>query len=514
VPYRDTKILIVDDRPANLVALEAVLGSEGYTLVRAASGAEALQLIQQQEFACILLDVQMPVMDGFETARRIRAVERLHTPIIFLTANYPTELDTQLGYRVGAVDYLAKPLNMDIVRAKVAVFAELARTQAENRRQAVRLAELERKEAARARALSESRYQSLVEGIEDGIVWIADGDMRRFAFVSHHAARIAGYPLSAWLGEDDFWAKHLHADDEQRVGAAFAEARSSLASFTLEHRFVKKDGTVIWLHSSVHCERPEGAATPEFRGLSIDVTHLKEVEDALRSALRARDEFLSIASHELRTPITPLQLQMQSYIRFIEAGRFDVLSWNEMRDMLKLSGSQVSRLSRLISQLLEVSRIDIGRFKIDPKPADIGALVQEVVRQFHYEIVAAGCDVQVEVPEPVVAEVDTLRFEQVVVNLLSNALKYAPKSPVVIRVGRNDTGAVLLSVRDKGMGIAKKDQKRIFDRYERAISEHHYGGLGLGLYISSQIVQHHGGKMWVESAPGRGALFCVEVPKH
>ncbi len=523
----DAKILIVDDNPANLLALEALLGSDGYDLVRAESGEKALSLIEYNEFACVLLDVQMPKMDGFETARRIRRLEKQRrTPIIFLTANFPSELDALHGYEVGAVDYLAKPLNMDMVRAKVGVFVELLRTNREvrrqaeenrrqaeeNRKQAEQIAEWERKEAARVKRLSERRYQSLVEGIRDGIVWIADVDLKHFSFVSHYAERISGYPQLQWLHEERFWSKHLYIEDTERVHAAFASSRETFEPFTLEHRFVKMDGKVMWFHTSVHIDHSEGATAPEFRGLSVDVTHLKEVEEALRAAVRSRDEFLSMASHELRTPITPLQLQMQAYVRFIETGRNDQLALNDLRDMLKLSGSQVARLSRLIGQLLEVSRIDIGRFHIDVRATDLVELVRDVVTQFYYEIQASECVVTFHMAEQVWADVDALRIEQVVVNLLSNALKYASRCAIEIHLSKTESGTALLAVKDQGMGVDKKDQKRIFERFERAICERHYGGLGLGLYISSQIVQHHKGRLWVESDLGKGAIFYVELP--
>jgi PAS domain S-box-containing protein len=521
----DAQILIVDDNVANLIALEAALGSEGFELVRAASGEQAIHCVRLAEYACILLDVQMPGMDGFETARRIRQVEKpRHTPIIFLTANFPSEKDALHGYEVGAVDYLAKPLNMDVVRAKVAVFVELLLTHRENRRQAEEnrrqaeenrrqaelLAEWERKEAARAKLASERRYQHLVEGIRDGIVWAVDLDLQRFSFASRYAERITGHPPEAWLGEPEFLAKHLFPDDRERVLAAFAVSRATLEPFSLEHRFVKADGTSVWFHTSVHADADEHGV-PEFRGLSVDITHLKEVEERLRAAVRTRDEFLSIASHELRTPITPLQLQMQGFVRFIEAERYDLLSFEDLRDMLKLSGSQVARLGRLIGQILEISRIDIGRFKLDTRPTDLAEIVRDVVRQFYYEIQASHSDVTLHLDADVRAEVDPLRFEQVVVNLLSNSLKYGNRKPIDIYLRRRPA-VVELVVEDQGLGIAKQDHARIFQRFERAVSERHYGGLGLGLFITAEIVSLHQGRLWVDSELGQGAAFHVEFP--
>lgn len=507
------KILIVDDHPANLLVLETILNNQNYTLIRASSGKEAVDLVAKEEFACILLDVQMPIMDGFEAAQRIRQLEKhRRTPIIFVTANYPFESDALRGYEAGAVDYLVKPLNIEVVRAKVAVFVELLLAERENRRQAAQIIELERRQASQAKRLSDSRYQSLVDGIQDGIVWIADCTMSQFLFVSNFAEKITGYPLNLWLTEQSFWSNRIHPDDRERVQTAFQDGLKSQSPFAIEHRFIKSDESVVWLQTSVHINNIEDSLTPEFRGLSVDISHLKSIEEALRSALKARDEFLSIASHELRTPLTPLQLQMQSYLKHIESTRNDELDVNDLRDMLKLSKSQVARLSRLISQLLEISRIDIGRFHLESRDNNIGELIEQVVQQFYYEIKASECSLTLNLERDVIAPVDSLRFEQVIVNLLSNALKYAAGKPVKIQLKKTEHETFILSVADQGIGIAPEDQARIFHRFERAISASHYGGLGLGLYIASQIVKQHNGHIGVKSQLGKETCFSIELP--
>jgi signal transduction histidine kinase len=246
--------------------------------------------------------------------------------------------------------------------------------------------------------------------------------------------------------------------------------------------------------------------------MSVDVTHLKTTEEALRNALKIRDEFLSIASHELKTPITPLQLQMQGFIRMIEKGRFQSVPEETLRSMLQISDSQVSRLSRLIDQLLDVSRLREGRLAINAEEVSLSELVRDVLRQVKHELEVADCQVSTHLDHSVIGTWDRLRIEQVVINLLVNAARYAAGKLIEITVTRESDKAVL-RVQDHGMGIDKKDQARIFERFERAVPVQNYGGLGLGLYISRQIVELHGGSIRVESELGQGATFKVELPQ-
>jgi signal transduction histidine kinase len=279
----------------------------------------------------------------------------------------------------------------------------------------------------------------------------------------------------------------------------------------LEHRFLKSSGDIVWFRTEVHRQRYAESGRFELHGLSVDITHLKNTEEALRKALRIRDEFLSIASHELKTPITPLQLQMQGFLRMIEKGRFQSVPVETLRSMLQISDSQVSRLSRLIDQLLDVSRMREGKLAINAEEVKLSELVHDVLRQVKHELDVAECAVVTHLDSTVIGMWDRLRIEQVVINLITNATRYAAGKPVKISVS-HDADKAVLCVQDHGMGIDKKDQERIFERFERAVSVQNYGGLGLGLYISRQIVELHEGTIRVISEPGKGATFKVELP--
>ncbi|MGC3999244.1 MAG: CHASE domain-containing protein [Anaeromyxobacter sp.] len=224
-----------------------------------------------------------------------------------------------------------------------------------------------------------------------------------------------------------------------------------------------------------------------------------------QDAIRARDEFLSIASHELKTPLTSLALQSDS-LRAVArrskdqglAGKAEVVRRN------------VERLVRLVASLLDISRITAGRLELELEDVDLAAVAREVAHRFEEEAQRAGCALGLELDGHVVGRWDRLRVDQVVTNLLSNAIKYGQGQPIDVRVSAQADRAVL-AVRDHGIGIAPADQPRIFERFERAVSKRNYGGFGLGLWIVRQLVEAMGGTVRVESAPGQGALFTVEL---
>jgi signal transduction histidine kinase len=239
---------------------------------------------------------------------------------------------------------------------------------------------------------------------------------------------------------------------------------------------------------------------------------LREQENVLlKDALQARDEFLSMAAHELRTPITPLNLQMQLFIKMYKDGTISSVPTERLIRLLQTSQTQVVRLSRLVGELVEVSRIKAERLDLKPEKIELVALVEDVLVSFTEEIKRTSCEVHLHAPKRILGEWDPFRLEQVVINLLTNALKYGPGKPIEIVIDSDERHA-RLTIRDHGIGVDEADHARIFERFERASSSQHYGGLGLGLYIASKIVRLHGGDIRVESRLGEGAKFIVELP--
>lgn len=233
--------------------------------------------------------------------------------------------------------------------------------------------------------------------------------------------------------------------------------------------------------------------------------------DAAQEAVRARDEFMAIASHELRTPLATLKLLLQAIQG--PRGQPEAALPKELEPKLDRALKQTDRLTKLIENLLEVSRITAGRLTLNLSDIDLAELVREVVGRFREEAASARCDLEVSAAEPVIGRWDRLRIEQIVTNLLSNALRYAPGKPIEIRVETTDKLAKLI-VRDHGPGISREQWDRIFHRFERAEGTKAFAGLGLGLYIARQIVQAHGGRIMVEAGDGAGSKFVVELPRE
>src|SRR5437764_5497725 len=384
------RVLLVDDKPQNLMALEAILSNRRLDVVKAGSGEEALRCLPANDFAVILLDVRMPVMDGLQTAGLIRQRERSRdTPIILLTASASGSDDDLVtrGYSLGAVDYIVKPIHPHIVRSKVAVFVELLRKTERVRQQAAQLA-------------------------------------------------------------------RLNEDLEARVAARTVE---------------------------------------------------------LQRAVRIRDDFLAMAGHELRTPLTSLHGAIETLLRAARQGLFGAPTPDRVQRMLNVIEKQDERLLHLVNNLLDVSRLSEGRLELELEEVDLSALVHDVVECFREEIARAQCRLEIHAQDHIVGWWDRSRLDQVITNLLTNALKYGAGSEVTICVSADATSA-RLTVADRGIGIAPEHTERIFGRFERAVASKEYSGVGLGLSIARGIVEALGGTLGVVSESGGGATFTVELP--
>jgi len=387
----EANLLIVDDLPENLLALDALLKAPGIRVHQAESAEQALELLLRHEFALAILDVQMPGMDGFQLAELMRGTERTkQIPIVFVSAagrelNYAFK-----GYESGAVDFMQKPLDTHAVRSKVSVFVDLYRNR---KRLARQLEELERS--------------------------------RR----------------------------------EQEV--------------------------------------------------LLDELRTTKVE--LENAVRMRDDFMSIVSHELKTPLNTLILEVQ--LRKLQLGRRSVAAFSQdkLQQMVDKDERQIQSLIRLIDDMLDVSRIRTGKLSIRPTQVDLGKLVASVVENFAPQMEASGCTLLFQRPEPVIGLWDEFRIEQVLANLLTNAMRYGAGKPVQVNVSVTATDACI-EVRDHGIGISQKSLERIFCQFERAEGSESSAGLGLGLFIAEQIVKAHDGRIQVESEEGKGALFRVLLP--
>jgi signal transduction histidine kinase len=386
-----SKLLIVDDLPENLRALDALIRDDQRQVFQASSGEEALSLMLEHEFALAILDVQMPGMDGFELAELMRGTERTrHIPIVFVSAagrelNYAFK-----GYEQGAVDFLYKPLDPDAVRSKVNVFVTLDQQRREMRRQ--------------MGALERSRREQ-----------------------------------------------------------------------------------------------------------EVLLRELNETQAELQRSLRMRDEFMSLVAHELRTPLNTLFLETQMRSLQLKRGNLPAFEPAQMEAIIKRDERQIKAMIRLIDDMLDVSRMKSGTLSIRPGRVELMALLERVVSDLSLAATAAGCSVVLAPHAPIEGWWDEFRIEQVVVNLLTNALRYGGGGTVEVSVHEEGCNA-RIDVRDHGKGIAPDFIDRIFEPYERGAKSGEPKGLGLGLYISRQLATSHGGHLTVQSTPGQGATFSLTLP--
>ncbi|MGY1890588.1 Sensor histidine kinase RcsC [Pseudomonas fluorescens] len=385
------KLLIVDDLPENLLALEALIKREDRTVYKALSADEALSLLLQHEFAMAILDVQMPGMNGFELAELMRGTEKTkNIPIIFVSAagrelNYAFK-----GYESGAVDFLHKPLDIHAVKSKVNVFVDLYRQSKAMKQQVEALEQARREQEALLQRLQSTQLE-------------------------------------------------------------------------------------------------------------------------LEQAVRMRDDFMSIVAHEVRTPLNGLILETQLRKMHLARDNAAAFTLDKMHAMVDRDERQIKSLIRLIEDMLDVSRIRTGKLSIRPSRFDLVQLVSNLLQNFAQQIEAAETTVSFEAEHPVEGCWDEFRIEQVISNLLTNALRYGGRSPIQVRVYRQGNQA-RVEVQDHGIGISEENQKRIFQQFERVSAKTVVAGLGLGLFISEQIVTAHGGSIVVESQINEGALFRVCLP--
>lgn len=494
-------ILVVDDHPANLLALEGILEPLGQRIVKANSGAEALKRLLVEEFAVILMDVQMPGLDGTQTARLIKEREKTrHIPIIFLTAISRDSANIFRGYSAGAVDYLLKPFDPDILRTKVQVFVDLW---LRGRRLEQREAQLRQREREVHEKLREARFRHVTDVMPLAVLaGRADGTIY---WANHEWKAYTGLTLSETTA--GAWLEVVHPDDRAMLEAARAASIERGGRFQLEYRIRRHDGEYRWFLVRAVPDHDEYGRLNGWIGTHTDVDERVRAEAALRRANDMKDAFIAAASHELRTPIAAAKATAQLALRRLRGE-----PESPANKSLRTISGQIDRMAKLVEDLLDVSRVQVGRLALDLGEFDVSALVRETAERL--QLLTETHVMQLELPESLTMTGDRGRLEQVVTNLVSNAIRYSPKGGSIDIRAWDEGEFVRLSVSDHGVGIPLELQATIFERFGRAHGSK-YGGLGLGLTIAQGIVAQHTGEIWVESSgvPGEGSTFHVRLPR-
>jgi PAS domain S-box-containing protein len=543
-------ILLVDDEIRNLDALESFLQSPDYHLVRALTAERALLLLLEGEFAAIVLDIQMPGMTGIELANLIKQRKRTqHIPIIFLTAYFQEDKDVLQGYGIGAVDYLTKPVNPQILKSKISVFVDLYRkTRAlADTNAALELEVAQRQKAEEALQLAnnalegrvQERTADLVRANEELLtrekalgaseaqlrlvtdyapVFITQLDRQhRFKFVNRtyalrfgfEPAELIGKHFTEVMGEEPYAAIRHHIDATLEGQRVEFEAEIPYASLGPRWVFV------------VH--EPERAPNGEVIGLVAviaDITERKRAEqevaaarDAAMAASRAKDDFLATLSHELRTPLNPVLLLATE-----AAGNLQLPP--EVREDFETIAKNVALEARLIDDLLDLTRIVRGKIALEMRAFDIHDSLTDALAMAREEIEQKQISLTLKLDAGQrVVQGDDVRLKQVFWNVIKNAAKFTPERGRIVVESRTnpEDDTLTVSVSDTGIGMLPEELGRIFEAFSQGNHAfqvpHRFGGMGLGLAISRMMMGLHSGSITATSA-GRdqGTTFLITLP--
>lgn len=534
-------ILLVDDEPRNLTVLESILAAPDLRLVCTTNPEDALLALVQAEFACIILDVQMPSMNGLELARLIKTRKRnQYIPIIFLTAYFLEEKDILQGYGAGAVDYLTKPINPQILKSKVGVFVDLFRTthalsaansalemeiaQRKKAEEALRLAnnDLETRVLERTAELSqaEKRYRQVLYNLP---VAVYTTDAQGHVALYNDAA-VALWGRQPEAGKDIWCAspKMFHSD-----GTELSLDQSPMAIAMRTGRGIRGEEIII--------ERPDGVrrsvlsypepffdASGDVVGavnMLVDITErqraelaLKQAHEQVLAASRAKDDFLAALSHELRTPLNPVLLIASDAAKNHELPPRVRTDFDIIRQNIELE-------ARLIDDLLDLTRIERGKIILEKGFLNLHRVLQDAIAREREELTRKNIALHLKLnaTEPTVYG-DAVRLQQIFWNLFNNAVKFTNEDGQITIETAVNQNKLVVSMADTGIGMTPEEVKRVFTAFSQGAHAengrgHRFGGLGLGLAISQKLVEFHAGKISAASeGRDKGAVFVVELP--
>jgi len=533
------EILLVDDRPENLLALEAILEPLGHKLVRAQSGEEALRQVLSHDFAVILLDVQMPGMNGFEVARIVKSRERTrHIPIIFLTAISKEDEYVFTGYSVGAVDYLFKPFQPEILRSKVAALVDLHLKQLKiaEQEQQLHVAERQEMELRHMRELlqSEARFRDIVGSAMDAIIAIdAKGTVTLF---NSTAERVFGAKATEVEGSSllQFFPPNDRSGVLERIVKVTSGKTGDLATqATTSMEAIRKNGEVFPIEASVSCmETPDGNVytlilrdvserierekrlREQAQSLAETMAELKAANEELNQrttdlerAMTARSRFYASMSHELRTPINAVL----GYSTLLLERIYGPLN-DKQAEGIERTQRAARHLLELVNDVLDLSKIEAGKIDLRLQPVTFPSLIEDLFVTVRPLADEHGSVLDLETDTEARIVTDPRRVRQILLNLLSNAIKFGSGKPIHVKCKRREDGGLVIDVTDQGPGIPPQDQDRIFQEFVQLGKTQLQDGTGLGLPISRRLAELLQGTLTVRSEKGQGSTFTLTLP--
>jgi signal transduction histidine kinase len=526
-PAERANILVVDDLHEKHVVFRTILDELGENIVSARSGKEALRYILEMEFAVILLDVNMPDIDGLETASLIRQYKKsAQTPIVFITA-YVDELQAKRGYALGAVDYIPSPVVPEVLRSKVRVFVELYRMNRQLQVRAVEREALARSEAARAAAEEAIHRADYLSAVSQELSRSLDLETSARALLDLAVPMLGDRALLVQADAEGNIVRTTGSEAGDTDRNLSPGVQDALLQAVRERRFQlwQKDGVTVAICPMTGGERVRGALLLEGRTADMDAPRLalaKEVASrasiamenarlysAVQEADRRKNEFLAMLAHELRNPLAPIR----NAVHIMQGANVAAPTLNWARDVIS---RQADHMSRLIDDLLDVSRIVQGKVVVKPEKLDLSSVVERSAESSLPKIEARSQKLKVELPgQSVAIDGDAVRLAQVLSNLINNASKFSPADSTIVLKAAYDNRKVTISVKDEGSGIDPAFLPHIFDLFAQADQslDRSQGGLGIGLTLVKHLVELHGGTVEAHSeGVGRGTEMRVILP--
>jgi signal transduction histidine kinase/DNA-binding response OmpR family regulator len=550
LPADRSNILIVDDRLDKRVVFRTILEELDQNIVTASSGEEALRWLLDNECAVILLDVNMPGMDGLETAELIRARRKsAHTPIIFITA-FADEMHTAKGYSLGAVDYILSTVVPNILRSKVRALVQLHRLNAELKKRADERVALAREQAARSMAEDSQRRASflaeatqvmassldvdtILKGAAELVVpFLADYGavvlVNEDGFVrARHASRVAGWETYIGTHQERFDALLERVQSDAIASAEPACARTLVApaqgdaiddrppgevhAFPLVTRGKTRGALLLGLGPSTRQLAGQDLSLADnLAGRAAASLENCMLYEEIQNADRRKNEFLATLSHELRNPLAPMRsaLHMLRAVPNVDPAK--------ARALIETMDRQVVQMTRLVEDLLDISRITRGMIELRREAVDVAVELRNALESCSGPLEIGGHELVVSLPQtPTLVHADRVRLQQILENLLLNAVKYTEPGGRIEVAARNEGDEVVVSVRDNGIGIPPDKLAQVWDLFVQVddSQERTRKGLGIGLALVKDLVKRHGGSVAAHSEGlGRGSEFVVRLP--
>jgi len=503
-------ILIVDDKTENLFALEKLLKKPGRRFFKASSGKAALRIAYNTDFSLILLDVQMPEMNGFEVARILKSNPKTsNVSIIFVTAISKEEKYVLKGYDEGAIDYLFKPLDVEITKAKVSTYLKLDQQNRELEDKNERLENL-------ASLVDNSQDITCIFNIRTFKIEEVNSTFK--SMLGYEPSEVLGSTLISFFNEEDLV-------ETKKIVKEEIKRRREIFSF--ENRIVCKNGSQKWMRWKIIVKNNKCFANAmdisvrkmTERKLSDNLAYLvrinKELTEAKRLAeasVQVKQEFMANMSHEIRTP-------MNAIIGFTNLLLKTDLNDDQIKQLenVKFSGEN---LIVIINDILDFSKIEAGKLAIEDAPFNLNEVTNNLLELMGPQVKEKGLVLELHQQEEISKHLigDAVRLNQILLNLLSNALKFTQEGGITLSMDlmkkEDKTLFLQFKVKDTGIGIKKEKQETIFDSFTQAEGDttRKFGGTGLGLTIVKMLVQLMKGNVCLESEPGIGTTFIVDLP--